>query len=649
MENPRSTDLPPAARHASASPAAPSTPALASPAPASPAFLRDAGLGALLRPEAYDHPVQLPITLIETHISWVLLTGPYAYKLKRPVDLGFLNFSTAERRRHFCCEELRLNRRLSPDLYLDVVPLRGPLEQARFHGDGPVIDHAVRMRQFPQSALLSEVLRRGSTAPATPAGTRLDEQPPDEKPLDQPCFDQQRFDQHPLDQQPLDQHRLDALIDRLADDLARFHAAAPVAPASGPHGSPLAVREPALANLATLEQQPLLAADPRSPERLQRLQRWTEEQARRLAPRFAERLAGGRVRECHGDLHLGNMLLQGDHIAVFDCLEFSDTLRWVDVISEMAFLVMDLQEHAQPRLAMRLLNRWLEQSGDWAGLELWSWYACYRALVRAKVAALGHSPELHRYLALAEQLITPRPTLLAITTGVSGTGKSRHSLALAERLGWIRLRSDVERKRLFGLWGQPARAERQGDPYRLEITQELFAERLPALAARLIRAGFPVVVDATFLRRADRERMAGLAAELAVPFLILEPQAPPPLAREWIRGRLRHGRDPSDATEAVLEQQLAMAEALTAEERRRTLTIEPDADPDQLAAGVRAWLAATAPPAPAPPAPASAPEPPRPEPLDPELFGPELLGSESPPAGPPLPAAPPPPAERSGD
>ena len=538
--------------------------------PPSAAFLRDAGLGALLRPEAYDHPVQLPITLIETHISWVLLTGPYAYKLKRPVDLGFLNFSTPQRRHHFCLEELRLNRRLSPNLYLDVVALHGPPGQARFHGDGPVIDHAVRMRQFPQSALLSELLRRGG--PATDC---------------------------------LDERRLDALIDRLADDLARFHAEAPVAPASGPHGSPLAVREPALANLAALEHHPLLAADPASPARLERLRLWTESQARRLEPRFAERLAAGRVRECHGDLHLGNMLLQGDHIAVFDCIEFSDILRWVDVISEMAFLVMDLQEHGRPRLAMRLLNRWLEQSGDWTGLELWSWYACYRALVRAKVAALGHSAELHRYLELAEWLITPRPTLLAITTGVSGTGKSRHSLALAERLGWIRLRSDVERKRLFGLWGLPARAERQGDPYRLEITQELFAERLPALAARLIRAGFPVVVDATFLRRLDRERMAALADELAVPFLILEPQAPPPLALERIRGRLRHGRDPSDATEAVLQQQLALAEPPTPQERRHTLTIEPDADPDQLAARVRAWWAAN--PAPRPPAESPAP------------------------------------------
>ncbi len=501
-------------------------------------------VASLLRPEAYPHPVER-VELLETHISWVFLTGSYVYKLKKPVDFGFLDFSTPERRELFCHEELRLNRRLSGDLYCDVVPLHGPPERAAFHGDGPVIDHAVRMRQFPQSALLAEVLARGELA--------------------------------------------EGLMDRFADDLARFQAAAAVAPARGPHGSAEAVREPVVANFAALEASPLLAQQPGSVGRLQRLRHWAEAEWERLRPRFAERLAAGRVRECHGDLHLGNLLLQEGRIVPFDCLEFSDTLRWIDVISEMAFLVMDLQEHGQGRLGQRLLNRWLEQSGDWAGLDLWHWYACYRALVRAKVAALRGDPALHAYLELAERLITPPPLLLAITTGVSGLGKSRHALAIAERLGWIRLRSDVVRKRLFGLWGIPPVAEWRGDPYRIEVSEELFARRLPALAQQLIAAGFPVVVDATFLRRLDRQRMAQLADCLGVPFLILEPRASVAEARERIRRRLRHGRDPSDATEAVLEQQLAMAEPLDAAEQAGCIAIEPDADADQLARRVQAW------------------------------------------------------------
>lgn len=494
---------------------------------------------SLLRPQAYPHPVER-VELLETHISWVFLAGAYAYKLKKPVDFGFLDFSTPQRRELFCHEELRLNRRLSGDLYGDVVPLHGPPERAAFWGDGPVIDHAVRMRQFPQAALLPRVLQRGELA--------------------------------------------DGQMDRFADDLARFQAEAAVAPATGPHGSAEAVREPVLANFAALEACSLLDDQPESPLRLQRLRQWADAEWLRLRSRFGQRLAAGRVRECHGDLHLGNLLVQEGRIVAFDCLEFSDTLRWIDVISEMAFLVMDLQEHGHGRLGQRLLNRWLEQSGDWEGLDLWRWYACYRALVRAKVAALRADPALHAYLELAERLITPPPLVLAITSGVSGLGKSRHALAVAERLGWIRLRSDVVRKRLFGLWGIPPRAERSGDPYGAEVSAELFSERLPALAAQLIGAGFPVVVDATFLRRLDRERMAALATQLGVPFLILEPQAPVAVARERIRRRLRHGLDPSDATEAVLEQQLAMAEPLGPAELACRVAIPPDADPDQLAA-----------------------------------------------------------------
>ena len=504
-------------------------------------------VASLLRPGAYPHPVER-VELIETHISWVFLTGPYAYKLKKPVDFGFLDFSTPERRELFCHEELRLNRRFSGDLYCDVVPLHGPPQRASFWGDGPVIDHAVRMRQFPQSALLPAVLQRGELS--------------------------------------------DGLIERLADDLARFQAAAAVAPARGSHGSAEAVLEPALANLAALELSPLLQ-HPGTPERLQRLRRWTETEWQRLRRRFGERLAAGRVRECHGDLHLGNLVLHGGRIVPFDCLEFSDTLRWIDVISEMAFLVMDLQEHGQGRLGQRLLNRWLEQSGDWDGLDLWRWYVCYRALVRAKVAALRDDSVVHAYIGLAERLIAPPSPLLAITTGVSGLGKSRHALAIAERLGWIRLRSDVVRKRLFGLWGIPQVAECSGDPYRSEVSEELFARRLPALAEQLIGAGFPVVVDATFLRRSDRQRMAALAAGLGVPFLILQPSASDAEARERIRRRLRHGRDPSDATAAVLEQQLARAEPLDATEAACCLVIEPDADPDALAARVQAWCSTT--------------------------------------------------------
>ena len=501
-------------------------------------------VASLLRPEAYDHPVAT-IQLQETHISWVFLTGTYAYKLKKPVDYGFVNFSTPERRRHFCQEEVRLNRRLAGNLYIDVVEVHGPPERATCWGDGPVIEHLVRMHQFPQRLMLEPVLDRGELR---------DEQ-----------------------------------IDQLADDLARFQAAAAIAPAEGPYGSAKAVRDPVQANFAALEASEILATDPKAPAGLERLRQWASEEWQRLEPRFQQRLASGRVREGHGDLHLGNMVLLADRITVFDCLEFSDTLRWIDVISDLAFIVMDLQEHGQGRLAMRLLNRWLEQSGDWEAMDLWRWYSCYRALVRAKVAALGGGTALHCYLQFAEQLINPRPGILAITTGVSGLGKSRYSLAVAERLGWIRLRSDVERKRMFGLWGIPRRAELSGNPYTLAVSEELFSKRLPRLAEKLIRAGYAVVVDATFLRRLDRLRIADLAQQLNVPFLILQPIAPIELAQARIRSRLRQGRDASDANEAVLLEQLALFEPLDAQENSCCIEVQANTDPDQLAQAVASW------------------------------------------------------------
>jgi hypothetical protein len=506
-------------------------------------------VGSLLRPEAYDHPVET-VLLQETHISWIFLTGTYAYKLKKPVDYGFVNFSTPERRQHFCHEEVRLNRRLASNIYIDVVAVHGPPERASCWGDGPVIDHLVRMHQFPQQAMLESVLNRGEL----------------------------REEQ----------------IDQLADDLACFQATAAKAPADGPYGSPNAVRDPVMANFAALESAPARlasgGADSRAVAALERLRRWAEKEWQRLRPHFQRRLAAGRVREGHGDLHLGNMVVLADRITVFDCLEFSDTLRWIDVISDLAFLVMDLQEHGQPRLAMRLLNRWLEQSGDWDAMDLWRWYGCYRALVRAKVAALGGGAALHGYLRCAEQLINPRPCSLAITTGVSGLGKSRHSLAVAERLGWMRLRSDVERKRMFGLWGIPRRSERSGNPYTSAVSEELFAKRLPEIAEQLLRAGHAVVVDATFLRQQDRQRMADLAQQLGVPFLILQPLAPIEMARARIRNRLRHGRDASDADEAVLLEQLNLFEPLNAQENSFCIQVQANSDPDQLASAVASWL-----------------------------------------------------------
>lgn len=491
-------------------------------------------IASLLRPEAYPHPTGT-LSLLETHISWVLLSGPYAYKIKKPVSLGFVDFSTLERRRHFCQEELRLNQRLAAELYLDLVEIHGPPERAHLGGSGPVIEVAVRMRRFDQAGLLPEALATGA----------------------------------------LTGDQLEAFAERLA----LFHDAAAVAPPGGPYGTPEAVIAPALANLEVLERlHPELGAST--------LASWTQREADRLQPLFADRLARGRVREGHGDLHLGNLVLHQGGVVGFDCLEFNPALRWIDALSDVAFLAMDLEQRLEPVLAGRLLNRWLSTSGDYAGLATWRWYVTYRALVRAKVLALrleqlsaADAPDrqalasLQRsYSELAHRVSgRTRPGPLLLTRGVSGSGKSHRARALCQRHGWIHLRSDVERRRLFGRWGTALEPLRQGEAYAPSLTAELYDTLLPKAAEAVIEAGLPVIVDATFLTRQQRRIFTDLAERRQAPWLILDCPVTLELARQRLAERQQKGMDPSEADEGVLMGQWTALEPLTAAETARAV------------------------------------------------------------------------------
>jgi aminoglycoside phosphotransferase family enzyme/predicted kinase len=491
-------------------------------------------IASLLDPRAYPHPTAA-IRLLETHISWVVLTGPYAYKVKKPVALGFVDFSSLERRRQFCQEELRLNKRLAEELYLDLVEIHGPAERATLQGPGPVIEVAVRMRQFEQHHLLPQALAAGAVT-----GEQLE---------------------------------------AFADRLAAFHSAAAVAPPEGPYGTPEAVIAPALANLEVLGR--LGQTRDTSP-----LAAWTEAEAQRLQPVFADRLARGRVREGHGDLHLGNMVLHQGVVVGFDCLEFNPALRWIDVLSDVAFLAMDLRRRDAPVWAGRVLNRWLSATGDYGALATWRWYLTYRALVRAKVAALrleqlpvGDAPEregltgeLSTFLDLARRTSgSVRPGLLLFTCGVSGSGKSHIASALCRRHGWIHLRSDVERRRLFGRWGTPLEPVRQGEAYSPAITAELYGDHLAAATEAVLQAGLHAVVDATFLKREHRQIFVSLAERLHTPWLILRCSVSLAVARERLSARRKEGVDPSEADQGVLLRQWQTAEPLSPRECARSI------------------------------------------------------------------------------
>lgn len=486
---------------------------------------------ALLDPARYLHGVAR-VELVQTHISWVLLAGDFAYKIKKPVKLSFLDFSTLALRHHYCQEELRLNRRFAPDLYLEVLGICNTPQDPQWQGSGKPIEYAVKMRRFNESARLDHVCARGELQA---------------------------------------QH-----LSALADALVAFHQASAVAPADSRFGSAQHILQPALDNFDDLSR---VLPDPGLQARLAGLRAWTQTQFAQLAPLMQARQKTGWVRECHGDLHLANMVLIDGRVQLFDGIEFNEDLRWMDVASEIAFVYMDLRAHGKPGLANWLLNELLSRSGDYEAARVLRFYAVYRAMVRAKVAALRRVQtgaalgEVENYLALAERLLAPPPPRLVITHGLSGCGKTVASDALLQadpQASTLRLRSDVQRKRLFGLApGADSGSGVGAGIYALDAHQRTYAH-LREQAALLLQAGWSVVVDAAFLKRADRESFRALAQQMGAGFGILAPQATPEHLRQRILARSAAGRDASEATLEVLAQQMQTIEPLAPAEMGAT-------------------------------------------------------------------------------
>ncbi|HBX57901.1 AAA family ATPase [Pseudomonas sp. UBA2684] len=512
-------------------------------------------IAALQNPALYPHPVD-GFQVIETHISWVLLTGPYAYKIKKPVDFGFLNFTELADREHFCKEELRLNQRLTQGLYLEVLPINGSLDAPQLAGAGPVIEYALKMRQFPQNQLLSDVQARGELS--------------------------------------------EAHIDALAAQIAHFHQNTPQVALDHPLCNATAIVAPLRQNFEQIR--PMLT-DKADLQQLDALEAWVETSLERLWPELEARAAQGFIRECHGDIHLGNAALLDGQAVLFDCIEFNEPFRLIDVALDAAFLAMDLEDRGLKCLSRRFISAWLEHSGDYAALKLLNLYKAHRALVRAKVSLfrLGQEQDsvqravilrqYRSYASLAESYSAIPSRFLAITHGVSAVGKSHVAMRLVEALGAIRLRSDVERKRLFGAQQTGDHDQLSAGIYSQDASTATY-QRLHQLADAALQAGFPVVIDATYLAHAQRQLAWQIAEETGVPFLILDCNAPDEVIASWLEQRQADGQDPSDATWAVIQAQQAGREALNADERLHSKRVDThdSASLDSLIARIRQRL-----------------------------------------------------------
>ena len=482
----------------------------------------------------------------ETHISWVILTADNAYKIKKPVNPGFLDFSTLSQRKYFCYEEYRLNRRFAEKLYTGVVTLCG--------ADGTPVDYAVKMQRFDHRQCFDELLAAG----------RLQAM-----------------------------HLLD-----LATQLATWIDKLPGAALTSPYGSPRAIYAPVRETLDALKH--AVPAD--QADTLTNLDHWCENEYQQHKQDFLQRKETRHVIECHGDLHLGNIVWLDHHAVPFDCIEFDPNLRWIDIINEIAFTLMDLARGGKQAFSNLLLGKYLEYSNDYAGLAVLRFYLVYRALVRAKIQMLrSRQAELDAvrrqqclsscsaYIALAKTFTVPRHPCLLITHGLSGSGKSTVTDKLSQHTGMLYLRSDVLRKKLYpGSIPEQESSQLNTGLYSQHMTDKVYRTMLHT-AEFMLKQGYSVIVDASFLNRQYRDWFFDLARRQEVRFTILHLAADSSTLARRVETRQADPANVSDADKSVLAYQLKQYSGLEQREKDYTLEIDTTGPVDarQLAARLK--------------------------------------------------------------
>lgn len=476
-------------------------------------------------------------TLIETHISWLMLSGSCAYKLKKPVNFGFVDFSTLEKRKFYCEEELRLNLRTAPDIYLAVVPVSGNQDNPRLGDPIDPFEYVVKMKRFEPNSLLLDKVTQGKLTTEMLTG--------------------------------------------LAETISDFHEKISQDPEHNKleYGSPEQVMGPVGRNIIQIRE---IIEDEQVKSRLDRLANWSENQFQELMPLILQRRLEGFVRECHGDLHLGNIFYRDEECVLFDCIEFNPNLRWIDTANDIAFTIMDLESHLRSDLSHQLINEYLELTGDYEALKLMPFYLVYRALVRAKVNALrSRQPhvdgekslkECYGYIDMAGNYTKPLHPSMTIMCGLSGTGKTTIARKLVAQTGAIQLRSDIERKRLFDLNPGDSSRDKGIDIYTDSASLQTFS-RLKELSQTIIEAGYPVIVDATFIKSDLREAFRIVAEKRNIPFSIVYTTSSSLAVRERLSARKG---DASEAGYIQYQDQMKAFDEFSDKEMQQVITIDTD-------------------------------------------------------------------------
>ena len=517
---------------------------------------------ALLAPGAYPHGTRT-VEMVETHISFIFFAGDFVYKVKKPVNYGFLDFTTLEKRRYFCQREVELNRRICPDVYLGVEEIRQQAGRYTIGGPGQTVEYAVKMRRLSPDSSLERLLKEGRVS--------LQD------------------------------------IERIAARIARFHRKAETGPRITGYGDLETVRENVKENFAQTEE---FVGRALSRETYDDLAAYSQAFMEVRKDVFRARAEEGRVRDCHGDLHVAQIFLEApledgawDGISILDCIEFNDRFRCSDVAEDIAFLAMDLDFNGRLDLSRAFVEAYTRESGDEGIFDLLDFFKAYRAYVRGKIACFraedSHLPEGARadaletaraYFKLAHFYvpILPKPAVILVC-GVTGTGKSTLAAQLATRWSMLRISSDLVRKNLAGIGP---------DVHRYESFMEgIYSPQFSALtygamlfeARRQLLKGNSVILDGTFRRSEERARAVALAEELHGEVWIVECRLSEEQARERLERRMARGDSVSDGRWEFYHRQLDNWEPVAEASPNRHIVLDTGGSPGETVRNLLQW------------------------------------------------------------